>query len=426
MLSVEALVGVIGGLLLTFGFVGQAIDLPTTIVSVGWRLGVGILALALVFRSFRGEQALRFALLFAPWLVAVVISLGIFKSAEAAQDVARQCIMVGFGVIVFATSHDTGARKIAVSALIVVALAGVGYSLSQVVPAFAHGWSFQAARDLKTKTFATGFGANSVCYTALVATLGLFRSPALSRRMLFATTAFLGLSSFLLASRAPIIALVAGGIVGWVVSRATVLGFFNRRPWLAWPTVASLWAGTLAAFFANIHTIAYADFARDLAGRAALWQIAIVNFWKNPILGSGPHTYTEVIRANLGAAHFSADYERDAIYALQGGGVHNVWLNVLTERGVIGFAGLFLAYTLLLAHALRYGQSLPASRRFPVMLLLCYMLLRGMVEISGLFSYADGALDAVVMLSFASTLPQIPQTFRARNLYAEATGRAPA
>jgi hypothetical protein len=41
-----------------------------------------------------------------------------------------------------------------------------------------------------------------------------------------------------------------------------------------------------------------------------------------------------------------------------------------------------------------------------LLVMLFFMLLRGMFEISGLFSYAEGAIDAVAMMAVALNLPR--------------------
>jgi O-antigen ligase len=174
---------------------------------------------------------------------------------------------------------------------------------------------------------------------------------------------------------------------------------------LGFGSAAAVTFAFLALFVGQIDAIAHSDFARQLAGRAALWQIAIGAYPEHPLFGFGPGSFQEAIRANLGKAHFSNPGEFAALYALQAGGFHNIWLSVLVERGLVGLAGLFVSWCLLVGHTLRFGGNLPAKQRFVVSSLLIIFFLRGQVEMAGLFDDADGPISAVVMMALALTLP---------------------
>jgi O-antigen ligase len=178
----------------------------------------------------------------------------------------------------------------------------------------------------------------------------------------------------------------------------------------------------LDLFVSHIDAIAHSGFAAELAGRAALWQIAIRAWPQQPLFGFGPGSFQAVIHANLGKAFVTTPDQFTELYQLQAGGFHNLWLSVLVERGAIGLGGLFVSWCLLAGFALRRGGELPGSQRLLVLVLLATLFLRGQVELAGLFDDAGDPIDAIVMMAIGLTFPQLSlrPAFRARDLAAQA------
>lgn len=404
--SWEALFGVFIGLLLTGSLVVQALDWSETLSGAIWRIGViMVMAVCLAYRP-RADDLGRFGLVFAPWLAAVLLGDLVHGDLESAADVAKQAFIVLFGALLYATSHNHNIRRMGFWALFTCGAVALAVCLAQVLPTLSHGWSYAAARQVKAQSYQKGFSSNSICFGGLVAAMGCFRDELLWRPLLIAIAVLLAMCSALLTARAPVAALVLGAMGATLLAYWQPRELFGRSLGRTWLWVAATWGVVIGSFFSLVETIAHSHIADMLAGRAALWQIGLANFTQNPVFGSGARTYTQVIRANLAHAHMTVYWEHTALYSLQGGGVHNAWLNVLTERGLVGFAGLFVSYTGLFALAIFESGRVSFRRRLCLLITLFFMLLRGMFEISGLFSYAEGAIDALAIMVVALGLPR--------------------
>lgn len=405
----ESLFGIFIGLMLVGSLVVQTMGIQETMSGAIWRLGIVLLMIACMAMSPNRQDMVRFTVIFSPWLAVTAISLLAHRDLASIADLLKQAFIVGLGALVFGSSYNHPIRRMCFWTLITCAMLALAASLVETLPVLSHGWSFKAARELKAQSYQAGFGSNAICFAGLVAVLGCFRDELMNRRVLIATAVLLAISSFFLTARAPVAALILAAGGAWALATWRPRELFDRSLLRTWMFAAGSWALVLAAFLSQIQNIAHSKAAEALAGRAALWQIAMASFWQNPLFGTGVRTYTDVIRSNLSQAHMTIYWERTALYSLQGGGVHNTWLNILTERGAVGFLGLFLSYTLLFAAAIYAGGKVPFQRRLIVLIALLFMLLRGMFEISGLFSYAEGALDAVVMITVALSLPRLDE-----------------
>jgi O-antigen ligase len=423
--SWEALFGVVIGLLLAASLVVQTLDMSEALSGAIWRIAVVMVIVVCIGYWPRGRDVGRFMLIFTPWLAMVALGTAVHGDLESVADLIKQAFIITFGALIYANSNQPNIRRMAFWALITCGTLALAFSLAQVLPVLSHGWSYTAARELKTQSYNKGFGSNTICFGGLVAVLACFRDELLPRQLLIASAVLLTLCSALLTARAPVGALLLGAMAAAALAWWQPREVFGRSVGHAWLWVAALWGGVIGLFFSLVQTIAHSQIAVALAGRAALWQIGLVNFWENPVFGSGAHTYTQVIRANLGHAHMTVYWQRTALYSLQGGGVHNQWLNVLTERGAVGFAGLFVSYTALFAFALFETGQVSFRRRLTLLIILFFMLLRGMFEISGLFSYGDGAIDAVAMMAVALNLPHAPGPLRIWTSPARAQVRKP-
>lgn len=418
--SWEALAGIALGGLLALGFAPH--DLPAGVAGAAWRLSCLGYALVCLARGADWRRAAAMATLFMPFLVGVAIAAAMLHTAAGLADFARQLFIVGFAAIVYAAARDPVARRVGVWALVVVALAILADALVRALPTLSLGWSYATARVLKAKSFQTGYNANEVCFAALLALIVGYRDQFVPRWFLLAMMVLIGVCSLVLTARAPLLALVLGVVAGRGLARARVAAACARHRWLGVTATALAIGGFLALLFSHIDAIAYSAFAEQLAGRAALWQIAIAAWPQQPLFGYGPGCFAAVIHANLGLAYLTTIDQYTSLYQLQAGGLHNLWLSVLVERGAIGFSGVFVAWCLLAGFALRHAGKLAAPQRFVMFTLLATLFLRGQVELAGLFDDADDPIDQIIMMAIGLTFPPIPAAlgFRARDLAAQA------
>jgi len=413
LLSWEPLAGLALGLLLVLGF---AAHLTGGLAGFAWRLSCLGYALVCLLRGVDWREARLLWLLWTPFLLGVAIDSAALHSLASAADLARQLFIFTFAGLVFGAARDPVARRVGFWTLFVAAAAILAYTLVQTLPTLSSGWSYAAARTLKGKSFQGGFNANEVCFAAIAALIAGYGEYWVPRWISLAMMALLGLCSVLLGARAPGMALVAGTAAGVVIARVPIWAACAHHRWSGTGAAAVAIGGILAAFFSQIDVLAHSSIAAQLAGRAALWQIAWGAWPQQPLFGFGPGMFQAVIHANLGKAHFSSVAEVASLYALQSGGFHNIWLSVLVERGTVGLIGLFGSWCLIFGFALGRGGELPRLQRFVLFALLISLFLRGMVELAGLFDDADGPINQVVMMALGLTLPRFASALRSRRL----------
>ena len=415
LVSWEALAGLLIGVLLVMGF---AAHVTGGLAGLSWRLSCLAYAVVCLVRGVDWRQAGALSVLWLPFALSAAIDAAVLHSPVGAADVGRQLFIFGFAGIVFGAARDPVARRVGVYALFVAAAAILAYTLVQTLPTLASGWSYAAARTLKGKSFQGGFNANEVCFAALVALLAGYRDPWLPRWITVTMAALLGGCSVLLGARTPAPALLVGAAIGAGLARAPIWAICARHRWLGTVAAALVGGGMLALFFSHIEAIAHSTVATQLAGRAALWQVAVAAWPQQPLFGFGPGRFQDVIHANLGKAHFSNIDEFASLYALQAGGFHNIWLSVLVERGAVGLAGLFASWCLLAGFALRHGGQLARPARFLSLTLLVSLFLRGQVELAGLFDDGDGPINQIIMMALGLTLPRFAAAVRRRSFVA--------
>lgn len=402
------------GMLLALGFGGELTSSLSGVGGIAWRLGALLLIVMAWAGRFNAALAARFGIVFLPWLGASLIASLYFADAPHAADFARQAFLVVLGALVYgAARRDTQRRQISF-ALFCTALLTAVLSAMMTAPILANGWSYEAVRETKNQLIlTTGFGANSACFAGLIAALAGFQGGRL-RLVSAALVVVLVLLSALLAARAPVLLLILAALVAWPLARHEWSGFAERPLAAVWP-VAALLAAIVGSFFLMIDTIAHSVIADGLAGRGGLWQMGMRGWRRTPIFGSGLHSYLDVIRSQLGYATFRTPYEMRAALSLKGGGFHNIWVMALVERGLLGLLGLFASYVLIFSRLLADMKSLSVARRYRALLVTIFIFLRGFVEITGLMSFADAALDAIVIVALAVTFaPEVRTRAAAR------------
>jgi len=409
------------GLLLALGFGG---DLTSALAGVGglaWRLGALMLVLLACRGRFNADAGIAFALTFLPWLGASMIEMTVFLDADHVSDFARQTFMVVVGAAVYAAAQSREKRGQVQIALLCAAILAAVLSTIMTIPLLQHGWSWEAVRASKNElVLTTGFGANTVCFAGMIAAIASPQSGP-ERLVGRGLVVFFTLLSIILGARAPIALFFLSALVAVPLSRRSWPA--GRGRLASALRLSSLVIGAIVlCFLLSIPFIAHSFIADGLAGRAGLWQIALRGWLDAPVFGHGVHSWVDVVQQNLGVAEYRTMYEMQSTAALRTGGFHNVWMNTLAERGLIGLTGLYASYCLLLARLIANLPFNGREQRFQALVLFLFVFLRSFVEITGLMSYSDAALDAIVISALAVTAAGQPARRRRRVRHRLPTG----
>lgn len=410
------------GLLLALGFGG---DLTSALAGVGglsWRMGALLLILLACRGRFNVDAGIAFALTFLPWLAASMIEMTFFLDVDHVSDYARQIFIVAVGAAVYAAAQSREKRMQVQIGLLCAAMLAAVLSTIMTIPLLQHGWSWEAVRASKNElVLTTGFGANTVCFAGMIAAIASPQSGP-ERLVSRGLVVFFTLLSIILGARAPIALFFLSALVAIPLSRRSWPADKGRL--IRALRLSSLVIGAIVVcFLFSIPLIAHSFIADGLAGRAGLWQIALRGWLDAPVFGHGVHSWVDVVQQNLGAAEYRTMYEMQSTASLRTGGFHNVWMNTLAERGLIGLAGLYASYCLLLARLIANLPFNSRDQRFQALVLFLFVFLRSFVEITGLMSYSDAALDAIVITALAVTVAAEPQQRRRRSRHRSSVAR---
>lgn len=399
-------------LLFTIAYLGDYSALLRGPGGLAWRVGsAAIIVIACVGRpSWRlvGE----FSLVFAPWIFALLfltfINFG--QSSDYVFDLLRQMFIVAVGALAYASCQDLEQRRRWLLILFVTGVFIALFVFLAVGPSMVKGLSFAEGRELKMSAVQQGVQINSSTFAGLIGVVAAYRKSKWGLVACVAVGAVLALEGAALTARAPTLGLVLSLAVAYVVGRSNLIDQLTVNRARTWAGAAAFVCFPVLLFFITIPAIATSPLARQLAGRAALWQIGLDAVPRNFLLGTGPFTFVDTIRRGLGAAVYSASFERNGLYNLAAGGFHNIWLNILVERGVIGLIGLVLSYIAVTALTLRRMIGMSRERRIATLTLLLFMFVRAFVELSGLYDYGDAPADAIAILALAVAIAPYRQS----------------
>jgi hypothetical protein len=392
---------------LVAGLTFLSIDLvktwPKPVVSYSWRVASIVMVVTLA-SCVRGDLSPsgRFLRLFAPWLAAeVILGLAQPNQAFALADLVRHFIMIFFGACVFAGAQSESGRGFI--RLLMWMLVGVliAISIGPAIELVQMGWSWDGVRSLKGFFKKRGLLVNDNFATFGVLIIGLWpeRKTAPAGFWPCAALAFAAGCVFF-GVRAPLFSL------GFATAAGAAYVWFRRRsdPYAAPPIIApfALLAVPMAVL---VYIVEHPspDVTVLLTLRSYLWQIAIDVWQQHPIIGSGGAGLTYGQQHSLNAATFDLAWHRDAVRDLGSGGFHSNWLDVLASKGLVGFVGLFAANFLLFRLAM--GRA-AVQHGAPLLVLLLLLLWRSYVEVGGLFSYQNSALDFIsyIVLAYLAAL----------------------
>lgn len=368
-----------------------------------WRGGSLVLALALVVvLKFNVARAGPFIVIFASWLFVVAIgAIARIGQTDSLNELIRHIYMIGIGALTYqACGSKIGSsivRKFIWFTLVAIAI----ICIALVPDVMSGGWSWDKARVYKAVSLSErGIGFNSLILIMVVALVTLAKSSKAVTWVWITAFGVMLASSFLFATRAPFVSMA----VAWAAVAA-----YSLHIRLGNQSVTRFGATALAVIGLALPLVALAlivsdpasPLARFGAGRIALWQISIAVWQENPIFGAGPNALMFGAQEFLNIGSFTAHYERNSILNLSGGGFHNLWLDTLASKGLIGLIGLLISYFLLLRTGLLRAAD---PQAMPFVILLFILLTRSFVEVSGQYGYQNSPLDLVVMIAIAATM----------------------
>ncbi len=192
---------------------------------------------------------------------------------------------------------------------------------------------------------------NEIAFVALLLPLAVI-SPAGVRAK------FTSIGCIVLACLAALLTGSRATLGGLFVSAST-RSWFGTRRFITWSPVALLllgaavWVGDFGSFRKRLSE----TLQPQQEVRWQTWRIAVDAFVDRPLLGNGPAVFFEVNEASRTMPRVDGS-------ATPAGGmpwVHNVPLELLAERGVIG-ALLFVSLCAFIARDLRRGLACPSTR----------------------------------------------------------------
>jgi O-antigen ligase len=353
--------------------------------SYAWRLGMVLLILASWVRSGVKFDA-RVLAWFLPWLVALAL-LGVlhFNVVSVWAVVLKNTVLITVGAAIAASAKEDPALLVTKMFLQAVLYGSLALCLFSAANLVVGGWSWELARLAKGESAESGgLFFNTVLFVAAMGMVALLpRGKPLRLAILLI---FIG-SSIVLATRTPLAALLLALILATGLRWLRSAGRLDKAAVLLMSAIV-ISVPLFVMWRVTVHPDP--DIAQALAGRAQLWQAGLLQWQTSPFVGEPTITYHRSLDLAYWSLNFWEDWRFEALYNLESGGFHSVWVQNLANFGLIGFVGVFLSYCRLFVAAL-----LPT--RFLFLVLVILILSRSFFEYSGLFAQANSPLDMVAL-----------------------------
>lgn len=377
--------------------VALAVDmLPGTGLGVITRLVI-LISLLGSFAALPGRLSrteLKWVLLLIALFVAQVVS--VFMStdrAASALDLGRQAYALIVAVAFTFSCRQLAARRVLIGGMILPAALSSGIIL----------WSAWKFRDLSTEQLKAAAEASNIQLNPIagMAAMAVLLVATLAHSWKIRAGIMLFAFAVIAASgaRTTLISLVTAITM---VACVRYFGLRNTRAFILLGILLVLFVACLGA--ANIlqFPISETEAARITSGRIYLWRVAWESFLERPVFGWGADTW----KASLAsfAIEIPARWRVGAL-KLDNGAYHNAYLAWLAERGIvvtlIGLAALWMVmrkawYLFSVRHYLT-GFDRRVAETAPALMLV--IALRGLGEVSGLLSYADGVDDFLAFVA---------------------------
>ncbi len=281
-------------------------------------LAAGVIALfgVLEARRARGHPFLWFSLLFVAWSGATY-----FWSIAPAATLGKDTTILELWAAAWLIYQYADSNR-AICALL------AAYALGSVVTSVGLLSAFYSGALLKYSGYSIGqFNPNVLAYyVALAATISWYLARKTGRILLrtvfWAVTGLSVVAVMLTASR-------GGTIILGIGLMYAVVSLRNMRAWVKVLALAGLVAAVWVAFsitpahiLGRLMTITSELQGSTLDHRTTIWQAGLTVLAEHPILGTGAFTFPLTITHIVGIQYAA----------------HNVFVQVLVETGVIGFA----------------------------------------------------------------------------------------
>jgi O-antigen ligase len=245
--------------------------------------------------------------------------------------------------------------------------------------------SYEATRIMKGVVLnGGGVALNPIASNAVFAyimSVSLIRRSRLVSVLSLPVFAF---SSLLSGSRAPIgLALLCA--VALVVINALHSKSLTIRVAIAVGLCAIAVLAVDSTFYLNAREV-----AGFTEGRSDLWAAAWSKFIEHPLTGYGFESWRDDLVSRLPGNYQLTSQMAGGL----AGGYHNEYFTLLAEQGLPGFLlGMVIIYRLLKS-CCRLAYHAPSSRNAQFLLFACfYLIFRAVVEVPGLFGYAQEPSD---------------------------------
>jgi O-antigen ligase len=206
-----------------------------------------------------------------------------------------------------------------------------------------------------------------------------------------------GITAFLAGSRAPGLIVAVSAIVLLILHLA-------RSPSINLRVVGWSIAVTLALLAAASVTSAPTREIMSLTeGRSVLWKLAWDKFTERPLVGYGLESWRDDI--SLIPEEFSVRYGTNQI----AGAYHSEYATLLAEGGLVAFLPALAIVVWLLRCSLwaAFRSSVPAVNGYMILFGCLLLLLHAVVEVPGLFGYAQDPADYLAYIFLAVVISRL-------------------
>jgi len=327
-----------------------------------------------------------------PWLVCLSVGITInYDNPDVLLVFLRTVFLFAtVAACVGETSSSDSGRSVINTFFLVLLVGSAILSILIAITLLRSGWSWEQSRESKASNLTEGVLPYNI--TLFIYSIGLVICAPRGKLLNTINGICFAAISALLATRTPIVSLVASLLIVWFYYRV-----FGRTKGVTRSLV--VWLVVVCCITIPLLTLWYLianpdpDVARVLAGRLNLWQAAIEQWKSSPIFGNPGMTLKDALDASYPHMVFRENWEIDALYELGSGGFHSVWMQNLAFYGVIGLIGTTWTYVRIL----RYGMYDPRYFKYEVVAVLLFA--RSFTEYSGLLGYANAPLDFICTIA---------------------------
>jgi O-antigen ligase len=331
----------------------------------------------------------------------MVPSLTATDPARAFKDLSKLVLLFAVGLAMArALRHGRTARAfgygmlIGSAVIVVLILSGYIRHMGLALP------TYQGLRILKeVLAKGEGFPLNPISFAALFMYLiGLCLTPTRALTWCLGVFVF-AVTSFLTGSRAPLAILVLSALV------ATGLHHLQARSFVLRVSACLILLTLVGAIVASVITVDSRKMVTISEGRTIVWSVAWSDFLEKPLSGHGYESW----RDNLTARIVGGEYFHNSKSLMADGGYHNQYVTLLAEEGLVGFIPAMAIVFMLLrcSRWLARRTSIPPISRHVILLGCLFMLLRALVEVPGLFGYANDPADYLAYCFVAVVVSQM-------------------